>query len=413
MKEKKIDTSQIMIGMYVSRLDRPWSETPFLLQGVYVHGDMDIKLLQKHCHHVYIDTEKTVEPAIPTDRRKIKNRRSRSERRTPNDLDITEPQVVYSDKTSVDEELEVAKELHGKIFDVVHELIDNAKSGNKIDVSNVKAVIKEMKQSILRNPSAFLLLRLLKDKDTYTYTHCLDMSVLCIVFGRHLGMSQEILDDLAIGTLMCDIGKIRLPSELLNKPGRLTKSEFEVIKEHVKHSVAIMEEAGNLSRTAIEVAATHHERFDGTGYLRGLKGSEIPVLGRMAAIVDCYDAMTSERCYSTGVSPHEAIRRLYAWRNELFQDELVEHFIQAIGAYPTGSIVELSTGQVGIVIMQNRIRRLRPKVMLVLDENKKSLGAGPIIDLMKETEDSKGDPLEIVKAGHHDEYGIDPRDYYL
>ncbi len=212
---------------------------------------------------------------------------------------------------------------------------------------------------------------------------------------------------------MCDIGKARIPDEILNKPDRLTVDEYGLVKQHVVHSVKILLEAGNVNRSVIEIVATHHERYNGSGYFRGLNHGDIPVLGQIAGIVDCYDAMISEQCYSQAISSYEAIRRLYGCSNELFQRELIEAFIQAIGIYTVGSFVELNTGLVAIVIEQNPFQRLRPRLMAVLDENKQPLSAMPIVDLIQVTADEKGNPIEIVKAIDPEDYDIDPKEFYI
>jgi len=295
----------------------------------------------------------------------------------------------------------------------VDEIMNNVRDDKKLDINRTKEVVSSMTDSILRNPNAFLWMRILKDKDSYTYSHCMDSGALAIAFGRHIGLSRNELEDLGMGALLSDVGKMQVPDELLNKPGELTEKEFEIVKKHVVYSVRIMQKSGGLSKAAIATAATHHERFDGSGYPRGLKGNEIPVLGRMAAIVDCYDAITSDRPHRRAISPNEAVRRLYDWRGSAFQSELVEQFIQTLGTYPTGSIVELNTGQVGIVVSQNRLRRLRPKLMLILDEGKNVYNFAPMLDLLNETQDSSGDQLEIIKVLEPGTYGIEPKDFNL
>jgi len=411
--EKKIDTSELTIGMYVSQLDRPWLETSFLLQGLHISSDKDIELMQEECDYVYIDLEKDQQAKYAVERRNSEERRQGKDRRGANELDIIKSKTAYTNKTEVEEEIEVAKDIRKVISVSMQECMDSVRSGKKIDMHRIEGAVKQMKECMMRNPNAFILLRALKDKDSYTYSHCMDSSALCIAFGRHLGITNENLDDLAIGAMMCDIGKARIPEEILNKPESLTEAENLLVRQHVGHSVATLEEAGNSKRAVIEIVANHHERFDGSGYFRGLKKGDIPVLSQIAAIVDSYDAMTSERCYRPAISSYEAIRRLYGSSNELFQRELVEAFIQAIGVYTVGSFVELNNGQVAIVIEQNQFRRLRPKLMVLLDENKKSLAALPIIDLIKEPTDNRGNVLEIVKGIEPADYDINPRDFYI
>lgn len=403
--EKKIVTDEVKHGMYVCRLDRPWLETPFLLQGFYVMDDEDICSLKEYCDHVYIETDAPDLELEPTDFSDGK----RTWRQTLSDL--PKPTTQYKDKTTVGEEIAVVKDLQKEISSTVDEIMNNVRDDKKLDVERTKYVVSNMTESILRNPNAFMWMRTLKDKDSYTYSHCVDSSALAIAFGRYIGLPRAELVDLGTGALLSDIGKVQLPRELLNKPGKLTEKEFEIVKKHVDYSVLIMEKSEGFSKTAIATAATHHERIDGSGYPRGLKGHEIPVLGRMAAIVDCYDAITSDRPYQRALSAYEAIRRLYDWRGSAFQGELVEQFIRTLGTYPTGSIVELSTGQVGIVVSQNPLRRLRPRIMLVLDADKNIYDFAPIVDLLNETQDSKGNPLEIVKTLEPGAYGIEPRDF--
>jgi len=405
--EKRVNTDDVREGMYVCRLDRPWLETPFLLQGFYVMDDEDIRSLKEYCQYVYIETEA---PDIKLDTSDTVNGKS-PWRQTVSDL--PKPTTEYQDQNTVEEEIAVVKELQLEVLSAVDEIMNNVRDDKKLDINRTKEVVSSMTDSILRNPNAFLWMRILKDKDSYTYSHCMDSGALAIAFGRHIGLSRNELEDLGMGALLSDVGKMQVPDELLNKPGELTEKEFEIVKKHVVYSVRIMQKSGGLSKAAIATAATHHERFDGSGYPRGLKGNEIPVLGRMAAIVDCYDAITSDRPHRRAISPNEAVRRLYDWRGSAFQSELVEQFIQTLGTYPTGSIVELNTGQVGIVVSQNRLRRLRPKLMLILDEGKNVYNFAPMLDLLNETQDSSGDQLEIIKVLEPGTYGIEPKDFNL
>lgn len=428
--EMKVATEDLTHGMYVCRLDRPWLGTPFLLQGFCIQCDKDLQLLREHCEHVYVDTDSQQPPSVhhqwhsdvarqPRNGTETLSRATvssqpptRNNQRPPNGTHL-KPGAAYPDKRPVEEEIEVATAIRAEVYKDVDEMMQNVQEGKKFDIHSIKAAVKKILDSILRNPDAFIGLRSLKDKETYTHAHCMDSSALAIAFGRTMGFSRHQLDEVGMGALMFDVGKMQVPKELINKPDRLTEREFKLVKQHVTHSVRIMEETGALSRESIAVAATHHERFDGSGYPRGLKAGEIPVLGRMAAIVDCFDAITSDRPYRRAISAHEAVRKLYGWRGSLFHDALVEQFIHTLGTYPTGSIVELTTAQVGIVISQNRVRRLKPKVMLVLDAEKNRYGAAPIIDLVKETEDAKGNPLEILKALEPGTYGIEPTEFYL
>lgn len=405
--KKQIRTEDIAIGMYVHELDRPWIETSFLFQGFTINTPEDIKKLKECCEFVYIIEEQQLEkPALA--------RPTETPPKKPQAVEgLPSIRIEYEDKVGVEKELGIAREAHQSLTKEIYGLIDSIRIGHKLSAKEVTRAVDQMVDSIIRNPDAFFWLTKLKKVDTYAYNHAVDSSALAVAFGRHLGFGKEELSDLAIGVLLCDIGNTRLPRNLLRKPGRLSPSDRETVRQHVLHSVEILESTNGISDASIEIAYTHHERYNGSGYPRGLKGNEIPIGGRIAAIVDYYDAITSDRPYKPALSPHLAIRKLYERRNTDFQEELVEQFIQTLGIYPTGSLIELSTGEVGIVLSQNRLRALRPKVMLILDKEKIAYGIFPILDLITEPTDEDGNPVEILKAVEPNTYGIDPKDYYL
>ena len=409
--EKQVDTQDLEPGMYVSRLDRPWLETPFLFQGFEIKDQADVAELQRQCRFVFIDPERG-EPA-----KRYMDGKAPHPSRIDGELQricrTSTGHPIYPDTVSVEEELTPARDSHHVACDRISNLLDDVRSGRKLNVAAAEQAVNNMIESILRNPDAFMWLSKLKNKDSYTYAHSIDACALAITFGRHLGLPRKEIQEVAVGTLLFDIGKMKLPEALLEKPGRLTEEEFALMQKHVAHSVNLMQDTKGISPTSIEVAYSHHERHNGSGYPRGLTSERTSVYGKIAAIVDCYDAITSDRPYSVAVSPHEAIRSLYEWRNVDFQEELVEQFIQCLGVYPTGTLVELNTGQVGIVLSQNRVRRLRPKVMLVLNADKHSYDIAPTVDLMLEEADRQGRMLEIILSLDPGSFGIDPTAYFL
>jgi len=435
--ERKIHVSELQIGMYVSRLDRPWLETRFLFQGFRVSNEQDIQDLREYCNYVFVDPEREMladEPLqtdAPQSARNVSLKVIRADsghQAAANDGNVPEDALrrVLKDKdgeqarperykvtTPIEEEIQVAREVHGKTLDVVSNILDDIRSGKRVSIKSVRQSVSGMISSILRNPDAFLWLTRLKNKDAYAYAHCVDASSLAVAFGRHLGFSRPDLENLAVGTLMFDIGKLQLPDSLLKKPGRLTDKEYALIRRHVEFGVQLVREMKGVNAEILSIILNHHERHDGSGYPRGVAGSDIPVNGRIAAVVDCYDAITSERAYSKAVSTYDAIRMIYEWRDKDFQADMVEQFIQCIGLYPTGTLVELSTGEVGIVLAQNRVRRLRPKLMLVLDKDKVAYEINPTLDLIMEPVDDAGNPVEIRCPLPPGSYGIDPNDFYL
>lgn len=403
---KKISTLDLMPGMYVSKLDRPWREADVLFQGFYINTLEQIEELRNKFRYVYVDAW----------RNSTLGKTSQAEKEDTLDEELRnicghpKRDNVYKDTTSVEEELVVARAVHQQAMETVAEMLQHLKLGRTLKLAMIHDVVTDLMESILLNPDAFSWLMHLKQKDAYTYTHSIDSCALAITFGRHLGLPRDSLLSLGTGALMFDVGKSRLPEGLLNKPGRLSPDEFHVMKKHVEYGVDIVARIKGSGMEMIDMVRAHHERFDGTGYPLGSRGPDIPLFGRIAGILDCYDAITSDRSYQQAISPHQALRVLYNARNTAFQEELVEQFIQCLGVYPTGSLVELVSGEVGIVIAQNRVRRLRPKIMLILDHNKVALKNFETIDLDRET---PGKNLEIATVLTPGTHGINPKEYYL
>lgn len=390
--------------MYVSYLDRPWREADVLFQGFYINTLKQIEELREKFQYVYVDTWRDESRANTTHREDSLDQELKLLCGYP------KRDNVYKDSVSVEEELSIAQEVHRQATQAVAEILRNLRVGHTLKLAMIHNVVTDLMESILRNPDAFSWLMHLKQKDSYTYSHSIDACALAVTFGRHLGLPRESLISLGTGALLFDVGKIKLPSGLLNKPGRLSPDEFQIMKQHVQFGVEIVAGIHGSGMEVIDMVRAHHERYDGTGYPQGMRGSSIPLFGRIAGILDCYDAITSNRSYQQAISPHRALRVLYDARNTAFQEELVEQFIQCLGVYPTGSLVELVSGEVGIVIEQNRVRRLRPKIMLILDRHKVALKEYETVDLDRET---AGKKLELARVLDPGTYGIDPKEYYL
>jgi HD-GYP domain-containing protein (c-di-GMP phosphodiesterase class II) len=279
----------------------------------------------------------------------------------------------------------------------------------------MESAVDSMVDSIFRNREAMGWLARMKVKDDYLYSHSLAASVWALAFGRHLGLDKNTLRSLGMGAMLLDIGKTKLPTHLLQKSAKPSESEWTELLQHVQLGIAILDEDPRADACMKTMVRTHHERTDGTGYPNKLSGDSIPLVGRIAGIVDCYDAMTSERAYAKGKSTYDAVRELKRLGKTWFQPELVELFIQAVGVFPTGTLVELNSGEVGIVIAQNRFRRLRPEIMLILDADKKVREEFPAIDLQLFTKDNEnGNPaLWITQGLEPGAYGVDPTEFFL
>lgn len=408
---QKIDVRDLKPGMYVSELDRPWRDTPFLFQGFFIESQADVEQIRNYCQFVYIDmgNSRNVGPGRPItpEERKVELEMLRHSAQPQH----YRKEPAYQDTVSIEEELEAARDTFVKCRDTIASIMEDARMGRAVDAEGARKDVERLTLSIIRNPDALMCLAQMKRKDEYTMLHSLRVSILALSFGRHLGLSKEELNELGTGALLHDIGKLRVPNEILNKPGRLTEEEFRIMKGHVPEGVKILEKSKGVAATALEVAAQHHERFNGKGYVYGLRGEQISRAGMITAIVDCYDAITSDRAYHDGISAHHALKKMYTWRDADFHGGLVEQFIQCMGIYPVGSLIEMSTGHVGVVISINRKRYLRPKVNLILDAAKQPYPALRAIDLAARMRDDTGQPWEIKSVLEPGAYGLNPASF--
>lgn len=407
---KKIDTRNLLVGMYIQELDRPWVETPYLFQGFKINEQSEVTGLQVLCDYVYIDSELGIDTPIEFNH-SIATRKPTTEQLIRISSSSTE-NSTYRDTTTVEQELETAKCVYHDAHQAVGNLFLQIQAGDNISTPEVQSVTNNVVNSVLRYPDAFMLLRKLQQKDSHRLSRAVDTCALAASFCRHLGFPEDELRAIAMGALLLDIGTIRLPAKLLDKPGPLTPASVKLVRHHIEFGLDILNTSGGLPRVCTEMLATHHERFNGRGYPNRLKESQIPVSGRIAAIIDCYDAMTSERTYKKTLSPHDAICELYKWREVDFSGEFVEQFIQCLGIYPTGTLVELSSGQVGIIISQNRVRCLYPRLLLVLNADKEHYEKPHTLDLWEHAQKYKGRVMEIKKALDPKDVDLDPGDYY-
>ena len=390
MIEKKVSVEHLKPGMYVSNLDRPWVETDFIFQGFLIKSQDDIEKLKQFCSYVFIDVE----------------------RGDPAEVYITDNNEKGIG-VKVEDVLPKAKATYKRLINEFENLINIIKAGGKLDIKNIQEDIQTLVDGGLKNPDAYLLLTKLKTKDDYTYTHCLSSSIFGIMMGKQMGLQKEQLQELALGCMFFDVGKIKYPKDLLIKESPLTDDEIKLVKNHVIDSVEILKSTPGIPSSVLDIALNHHERFNGSGYPAGKKGSDIPIYARIAGIVDTYDAITSQRIYRKQSSHEKAIKELYNLRDIDFQADLVEMFIQCLGIYPTGSLVELSTGEVGIVLQQNKISRLKPRIMIILNRKKEFNNYFPIINLLTASYGKNEKPTEITKTLEPGSYDINPTDYYL
>jgi putative nucleotidyltransferase with HDIG domain len=365
---KKIKVEQLKPGMFVHDFNCGWLNHPFLRNRVLLRSDADVENVIEHrIRDVYIDTdhgldaddaptEQFVDEVIQTE---------------INKLNPGKPQTRGS--VPLAEEIDNAKVLLEESKQQTRVLMDAARMGVKLDLPQVEIVVEKMTDSIARNKDALVSLARIKNRDEYTYLHSLSVSALCISFGQHLDLEPGQIKALGVGGLLHDIGKVKTPLEVLNKPGPLTEREFEIMKTHVAHGDCMLRETTGISESSICVTRHHHERLDGTGYPDGLTGDQISEFGQIAAIVDIYDALSSERCYKDAMAPTDALKKLMEWSASYLNRSLVEQFITHMGIYPVGAVVRLRSGFIGVVVEQGERSLLDPVVRAVYDTKRQKL----------------------------------------
>jgi HD-GYP domain-containing protein (c-di-GMP phosphodiesterase class II) len=404
----RIDASELKIGMHVCELDRAWDETPFLFQGFTIQTVEDIAAVQQHCDFLYIDAKKS---------RSLKINKSPSRKAfLPEITKITE--VLRStgkgtNKTKTKtkaqrtaENQQAAVSTFKQTSKLVKTMMDEIRLGKSIDTPMAKEAVSACVNSVIREPETMLLLTRLRNKDEYTSQHSVNVSVISIAFGRHLKMERERLTELGMGGLLHDMGKLMTPKEVLNKPAALDDEEMRIIRLHPEDGRNILMSSGIFYDSSVDVAYNHHERLNGEGYPRGLTDSQICDTTKLVSISDAFDAMTGDRIYANGITTFHALRELHQNRGSYYDNALTYQFVECIGIYPLGTVVEMRNGEIGVVIRLNPKHKLRPVVKILLDKNKQEVKPFEV-DVAKPDLDRDNQPYTIFTAHHASKYGIE------
>ena len=439
----KLDVSRLQKGMYVCELDRPWTETSYLLQGVLIQSAEDIATLQDLCTFVYVDAEKShdsIQAELQTiignteqvfrPRLQTISASEESEQPFKSHLQtITsneniqekstfsskgdESQAADLEQNNFQKELKIARKLHSRTRAYIDTALEDVRLGQSVNTSEAKEIVSEVANSITRSPHALVWLTNMKARDEYTSIHSMNVCVLAVSFGRSLGMEKTQLELLGLGGLLHDLGKMKVPLEILNKPSKLTFEEFEIMKTHPVEGYNMLKEKADLPLEVLDIVKHHHERRNGKGYPSQLNGDEINNMTRIIAIVDVYDAITSDRCYHDAISPYDALKNMYEWVNEDFDKEMVEQFIKCLGIYPIGCVVELNMGHVGIVVSASEKSKLRPIVMLVQNSKREKFPRPKLINLAHPKWRTGANKLEVKCILSKNEYDFNIKDIIM
>ncbi len=394
--KKRVNVADLKMGMYVTELDRPWLQSPFLYQGFFLVNEKHVSQVRDFCDYVYIDTTKAIacdDPILALDTKYKKS------------ILHDEPPPPY--KKTFAQEFDKANEVYNRTARIVKSFLTGVGIEKQIDIEAAKKAVDECVKSIINTPDALMWLTQLKKKDEYTAQHSMNVCLLSIALGRHLSMSEDELRELGLCGMLHDMGKMQIPLRILNKPGQLVGKEILIMQHHTTLGLQILKKSrGRVPLAVLNVAYSHHERMDGKGYPRGLTQEKLTQATRIVSIVDMYDAITSDRVYQKGRSHLEAINILNKVSGTQVDYGLVVKFIECLSVYPPGNIVEMTNGELAIVIEINQQERLRPRVMLLRDKNHLPVEE-KLIDLTKREKDSQGQVYTIKRTVRAADYDID------
>ena len=348
---KKISVNQLTVGMFVHGFDAGWLSHPFWRGKFTITDAARIQEIKSSgLRDCWIDVSKGSDVAVA-----VAPQAAGPSESQPSVAAERPPSVQMAD------EMKQAARLRARSAQAMRHLFSEVRLGNAIKEEDCAHLVDDVIGSINRHPDALLSLLRLKTADEYTYLHSVAVCALMVSLGRQLGLNEGQCHEAGMAGMLHDLGKAAMPQDVLNKPGKLTPEEFEIIKQHPVRGVEMLRAAGLVSAGVLDVCRHHHERVDGKGYPDGLQGDQISLLARMGAICDVYDAVTSDRPYKKAWDPAHALSQMATWDGH-FDVRVFRSFVKGIGIYPVGSLVRLSSGRLALVIEQNPTELTRPWV---------------------------------------------------
>jgi len=394
--ELKRSVELLELGMFISRLDRPWEETDFIYQGFQINTPEELQALKDTCEYVYV--------------RAAKQKWHVEQASEPSKASTSQEKITYINKIPIDQELNHVRSAYKDACSQTSAIMDTIRLSGELSVTQVNQVVDDCVDSILRNDSALVWLTQIRNKDNYTAEHSLRVCIYAIALGRELGFRELELQNIGVCGLLHDVGKIRIPQELLMKQDNLSEDEVKIMQQHPIYGKKLLISKSGIYPGAVDVAYCHHERLDGSGYPRGISAERIPYYAKIITIVDSYDSMISDKPYSKGMTTLDACRHIYQCKDSLYDKKLLGHFIHFIGIYAPGSLVEMNTGEVGIVIETNNDNGIKPRILLVLGSDKLEKNSR-MIDLNKGDITFTNTAYTIQKSLSNGAYGIQVENY--
>jgi HD-GYP domain-containing protein (c-di-GMP phosphodiesterase class II) len=397
---KKVDAAHLKVGMYIHDLSCDWLNHPFVRSRFLLSSDEEIqKILRAGIRHVVIDSAKGLDVQdAPT----LVEAQAATERELLTIAAAPAPTL----RIALGAELSRASQIRQQATSLVRTVMRDARLGRAVELDRVEPVVQAITESILRNPGALMGLLRIKNKDDYTFLHSVSVCTLMVAFCRSRGMSAEVTHQAGLGGLLHDTGKALVPDDILNKPGRLTDAEFDVIKRHPLDGYNILLQTPEIGPIPLDITLHHHERRDGSGYPDRQQLDAISELAQMAAIVDVYDAITSDRIYHKGMAAAEALRKIYEWSKHQFNPEYTQAFMRCVGIYPVGTLVLLESGRLGVVVEAHETNLLAPKVNVFFNTRSNLHIRPEVVDLSRRLGFGGGD--KIVSHESAQKWSVDP-----
>ncbi|MFA7281488.1 MAG: HD-GYP domain-containing protein [Sterolibacterium sp.] len=374
---KKIDVKQVRLGMHIHELCGPWMNHPFWRTKFILTDPADLRRLQESgITELWIDSVKGLDVEAGESREKV-------EKAVEQVLVTASVREEVPKQVSFSDEVKQAAKTCAKATKAVKSMFEEIRMGNAVNSESANELVEEISSSVVRNPGALISLARLKTIDDYTYMHSVAVCALMVALARQLGISENETREAGMAGLLHDLGKALMPMEVLNKPGKLTDEEFAIIKTHPVEGHRLLVEGKTTREIALDVCLHHHEKVDGSGYPHRLKDSEITLFAKMGAVCDVYDAITSNRPYKQGWDPAESIKKMTEWSNGHFDQKVFQAFVKCIGIYPTGALVRLSSGRLGVVLDQSAKSLLTPQVKVFFSTKSQSYVQPEVVDLSR------------------------------
>ena len=377
---KKINVKHLVVGMYLKEFCGSWMDHPFWRNSFVITDPKDVeRILASNITEVWIDSSKGLDIAAG----ETAVSEEESEARVEAELSRAAQAQRETAPIPASEEFARAAKICAQSKLAVTSMFQEARMGKAVDTANAQKLVEEINDSVSRNPGALISLARLKTADDYTYMHSVAVCALMIALSKQLGLSEQETRRAGIAGLLHDLGKALMPMEVLNKPGKLTDEEFAIIKKHPAEGHRLLLGNSGADEMMLDVVLHHHEKIDGTGYPKGLKGEEISLFAKMGAVCDVYDAITSNRPYKAGWPPSESLRKMAEWAKGHFDQRVFQAFVKSLGIYPIGSLVRLESGRLGLVVDQSEKSLLAPCVKVFYSTHSQARILPEIIDLSR------------------------------